>query len=117
MACGDVNVLRYVLCIFALVALVAGCTSGPASRSDVELCNYNLELIHPSPYANYIQVMPGSVGADLPRLRKLDNRAFNRFLRDRIGCVYDEGREITSIGSRRLPAGYIVPVLCTGPAR
>jgi hypothetical protein len=83
----------------------------------VEFRNYDIALVHPSPYSNYIQVMPGSIGADLPRLRKLDNRAFNVFLRDRIGCVYDAAREITPIGSRRLPAGYMVPVQCTGPAR
>jgi hypothetical protein len=108
--------MRCAVFMAVILGLLAGCTSSPVSRSDVEYRNYDLELVHPSPYATYIQVMPGSLGADMPRLRKLDNRAFNRFLRDRIGCVYDASREITPIGSARLPAGYMVPVQCTGPA-
>jgi hypothetical protein len=99
-----------------MLAVLAGCASQPDSRDAVEFRNYDLDLVHPSPYATYIQVMPGSIGADLPRFRKLDNRAFNRFLRDRIGCVYDANREITPIGSERLPAGYMIPVQCTVPA-
>ena len=64
-----------------------------------------------------IQRLPYSIRILVENLlRKLDNRAFNRFLRDRIGCVYDASREITPIGSARLPAGYMVPVQCTGPA-
>jgi len=111
-----VGVLRFEFFIVAVFTLLVGCGSPPATRSDVEFRNYDLEVVHPSRYATYIHVMPGSIGADLPPLRKLDNRAFNRFLRDKIGCVYDSRREITPIGSRRLPAGYTVPVQCTGPA-
>ncbi len=96
-----------------LLLLAVAVTAGCAQKSDEpQFRSYDLSLIHPAPYATYIQVSPGSRSADLPRLRELDGRDFSRYLRESTGCVYDSNREIFPLGSKRAPAGYIVPIKC-----
>lgn len=97
----------------ALLLLVPMFATGCAQETDVpQFRSYDLTLTHPAPYATYIQVSPGARGEDLPRFRELDSRAFSEYLRDSIGCVYDGNREIVTLGSKRVPAGYVVPITC-----
>ena len=98
---------KHALVLSTLV--VSACASG---EGQPQFRSFDLELVHTSPYSTYIGVAAGSQGAKLPRLRQLDSREFSKFLRDKIGCVYDHAREIHALGSDRVPAGYMVPIVC-----
>lgn len=87
----------------------SGCSQDPSAP---QFRSYDLTLTHPAPYATYVEVSPGERGADLPRLRELDSVAFSQYLRESTGCVYDSNRSIFPLGSKRVPAGYIVPIRC-----
>lgn len=101
------KIFTTVLFIIALVA--AGCTR---RDGEPQFRSYDLELTHPAPYATYIQVAPGFKSAELPRLGELDSVEFSEYLRESIGCVYDDTRDIFPLGSKRVPAGYIIPIRC-----
>jgi hypothetical protein len=101
--------MKPVKIVLLAVPLAAACSQEP----DVpQFRSYDLELVPMARYSTYIGVAPKSVGADLPRFREMDSKAFSEYLRDSIGCVYDDSREIMPLGRKRTPAGYIVPVSC-----
>jgi len=93
----------------AIALLACGCAEQSQSP---QFRSYDLTLTHPAPYSTYIQVSPGTRAADLPRFREMDSVAFSKYLRESIGCVYDDTRGIHPIGSKKTPAGYIVPIRC-----
>lgn len=97
-------------CSLLIAMIVAGCAQ---ESSEPQFRSFDLNLTHPSPYSTYIEVSPGDRAADLPRLRALDSRGFSEYLRESVGCVYDDSRDIFPLGSKRIPAGYIVPIRCT----
>lgn len=98
---------KHVLVVSAFV--VSACASNEETS---QFRTFDLELVHTSPYSTYIGVGSGAQGAELPRLRQLDSKEFSEYLRDEIGCVYDQGREIHAFGSDRAPAGYMIPIVC-----
>ncbi len=89
--------------------VLSGCT---AKQDEPHFRSYDLELIHTSPYSNYIGVAPGSQGADLPGVGQLSSKGFSEFLSDRIGCSLDGRRKIHQLGHKQKPAGYMVPISC-----
>ncbi|MEP2030217.1 MAG: hypothetical protein ABJI96_16080 [Paracoccaceae bacterium] len=89
--------------------MVSACASDQGTS---QFRSFDLKLVHPSPYSTYIGVGTGSQDAKMPRLRQLDSKEFNRYLRENTGCVYDQEREIHPYGGRREPAGYMVPIVC-----
>lgn len=94
---------------FAVVLFASGCAD---QSVEPQFRAYDLTLTHTAPYSTYIQVSPGSRDANLPRFREMDSVAFSKYLRESIGCVYDEARGIHPLGSKRTPAGYMVPIRC-----
>lgn len=99
----------YRTCVFLALCVAAGCAGQDA---EPQFRSYDLKLTHPTRYATYITVAPGTRDARMPRFRELDSRAFSRYLRESIGCVYDTRRDIFPLGSKRVPAGYVVPITC-----
>ncbi|WP_306115228.1 MULTISPECIES: hypothetical protein [unclassified Roseovarius] len=92
---------------FALVA----CGRAPAPEV-AQFRGHDLEILHPAPYANYVSVAPGRQDAALPGPRQIRSRRFSRFLREKTGCVMDPSREMAVLGHKKMPAGYMVPVVC-----
>ena len=91
------------------LAAVSACSQpdrAPSFRS------FDLEVSHPSPYATFMSVAPGAQGARLPRVRQLNSRDFNTYLRDLTGCSVDQARPTHIIGHKKAPAGYMVPIIC-----
>ena len=96
---------------YLLAALIIASGCGQKSEAP-QFRSFDLKLTHPAPYSTYIQVSPGSRDAALPRFSQLDNKSFSEYLRESIGCVYDDNRSVHTLGSKRAPAGYMVPVRC-----
>ena len=92
------------------VILAVGACSAPSERIAPD--GYDLALSHPSPYANYIQVTPGTRSADLPDPQDIVSRDFSLYLRKSTGCVLDASRPASVLGSKQVPAGYMVPIIC-----
>ena len=92
-------------------ALFAVTACGSAS-DEPRFRSYDLKLTHPSPYSTYMSVSPGARGADLPRLRHIGSRGFSEYMRDSTGCVVDTSRPASVMGHKRMPAGYMVPIMC-----
>lgn len=88
---------------------VSGCAQPDAEPT---FRSYDLEVTHPSPYATFVAVTPGSRDVRLPRERHLNSKAFHAYLRDMTGCGVDRGREMHVIGHKKAPAGYMVPIIC-----
>lgn len=101
--------MRPLALLLLALPIVAGCGRAP---TEPQFRSYDLELVPMARHSTYIGIAPGSQGADLPRFREMDSRDLSEFLRARIGCVYDDSREIVAVGQKRTPAGYIVPVSC-----
>ncbi len=100
-----------IITFFAVLAClsVAACSQPepePTFRS------FDLKVSHPSPYATFVSVSPGARGEKLPRVRQLNSKAFNEYLRDLIGCSVDQGRHTHIIGHKKAPAGYMIPITC-----
>jgi len=95
------------ICIVCL--LLAACS--PASV-EPQYRGFDLHLHHPSHYATYMMVSPGIQGADLPKPREIESRAFSEYLRAETGCVLNSAQDVTPLGSRQTPAGYMVPIVC-----
>ncbi len=93
----------------SLCLLLSACAEAP---EDASVQSYDLDLIHPSKYANYISVAPGPQAAPMPRPRQINSRGFSRYLRGRTGCVVDPSRDMAVLGDKAMPAGYMVPVVC-----
>ncbi|MDF1671451.1 MAG: hypothetical protein P1U83_17770 [Roseovarius sp.] len=92
------------------VILAVGACSAPSQQSAPR--GYDLALSHPSPYANYIQVTPATRSADLPDPKEIVSRDFSLYLRKSTGCVLDASRPASVLGSKQVPAGYMVPIVC-----
>ena len=100
----------YLLGASAVVgAMLAGCASEPEPPMPRA---FNLALTHPSPHANYIKVSPGAPGAELPPPQHIVTADFSRYLRKTTGCVWDASRRALVLGSKQVPAGYMVPISC-----
>jgi hypothetical protein len=97
---------------FAVLPVLALLSACGASDDAPQYKSFDLELAHPSPYATFLRVTPGSRGADLPRLRQVESKAFAEYLRAATGCVPDSMRPTHVVGSKRMPAGYMVPITC-----
>ncbi len=95
--------------VYPALLVVAACSEAPEEPS---FRSYDLTLSHPSPYASYLSVSPGSRGAGLPRMRQIKSRNFSEYLRSSTGCVVDMSRSTMAMGHKRMPAGYMVPVVC-----
>lgn len=93
----------------AALALSACAAAGPPAA---QFRNYDLDLSHPAPNATYLMVAPGALDADLPKPRQIKSRGFSRYLREATGCVIDPGYPATAIGDPKVPAAYMVPVVC-----
>jgi hypothetical protein len=91
------------------VLILGGCMGAPGNKVTR---GYDLELTHPAPYATFIQVSPGHVGAPLPRVEEIKSPQFSLYLRRQIGCVRDTARPPEPLGGKRVPAAYMVPVVC-----
>lgn len=90
-------------------ALLSACARAPDTPT---FRSFDLDVAHPSPYATFVAVSPGASGAKLPGLNQLKSRDFNRYLVALIGCSVDPYGETHVIGDRRIPAGYMVPIVC-----
>ncbi|MFD1157040.1 hypothetical protein [Roseovarius aestuarii] len=95
--------------LFSAIAALAACAEAPEEPA---FRAFDLELTQPSPYANYLSVAPGARDAALPRPGQIKSRGFSRYLREKTGCVVDSSRMTATLGSRKMPAGYMVPVIC-----
>lgn len=89
--------------------MFAACSEAPEPP---QFRAHDLKVSHPAPYANYVSVAPGTYDAAMPRPRQIESRAFSRFLREKTGCVMDPTREMAVLGQKKVPAGYMVPVVC-----
>ena len=94
--------------LLALVA-VTGCAQPEAEPT---FRSFDLEVSHPSPHSTFVAVTPGGRGAQLPRVRQLNSKDFNTYLRDLTGCAVDQGRHTYILGHKKAPAGYMVPITC-----
>ncbi len=92
-----------------LCLMLTACAETP---EEPQFRAHDLELRHPSKYANYISVAPGTYDAALPRPRQIKSRGFSRYLREATGCVMDPSRDMAVLGHKTMPAGYMVPVVC-----
>lgn len=87
--------------------------SGCGQRSnEPKFRSYDLEVTHTSKFSTFVAVSPGARGEKLPRLRELETRDFNRYLRDLIGCTVAAEHETFVVGNAKDPAGYMVPIRC-----
>ncbi|MEX0286193.1 MAG: hypothetical protein AB3N23_16425 [Paracoccaceae bacterium] len=98
----------YRLFLPALLFLTA-CASEPV---EPQFRAFDLQLTQPSPTSHYLQVTPGRRGADMPRPRHLQSKAFSEYLRDATGCAMDATRTTTYLGHKKAPAAFMVPVIC-----
>ncbi|WP_223421762.1 hypothetical protein [Tateyamaria pelophila] len=99
----------------ASALVVSACVSLSACSqpdSKPKFRSFDLDVSHPSPYATFLAVAPGANGARLPRMRQLNSKDFNTYLRDLTGCAVDQTRETHVIGHKKAPAGYMVPIIC-----
>lgn len=97
------------LALLPAVFALGACASEPPAP---QFRAYDLELTHPSPTSTYLMVAPGAFDADLPRPRQIKSRKFSRYLREATGCGVDTSIPASPVGDKRMPAGYMVPVLC-----
>lgn len=97
------------LAVSVSVFVLGGCAGAPTSPVTR---GYDLELTHPAPYATFIQVSPGHSGAPLPRMKEIASPQFSLYLRRQTGCVRDTARPPEALGSKTVPAAYMVPVMC-----
>jgi len=67
--------------IFLALTACAQPETEPTFRS------FDLEVVHPSPYATFLAVAQGAQGERLPRLRQLKSKDFNRYLRARFKTI------------------------------
>ena len=96
-------------CVTTVV--LAGCSQQddtPRFRS------YDLRVDHPSPYSTFVSVSPGTRGASVPRIKELSSEDFNLYLRHMTGCTVKDDAILHPIGNAKNPAGYMVPVACSG---
>lgn len=94
---------------FSVVATLSACSQPepePTFRS------FDLQVTHPSPHATFVSVAPGARGEKLPRVRQMNSKDFNIYLRELTGCAVDQGRHTYIIGHKKAPAGYMVPIIC-----
>lgn len=91
---------------------LAACSVSPQPTQPPQFRSFDLKLTHPSPNSTYLLVTPGLRGGDLPRPRQIESRGFARYLRNTTGCAVDPSVPPTVMGDARMPAGYIIPVLC-----
>lgn len=97
------------LIIFLAILVLSACAKTPDTP---QFRAFDLELTHPSAYSTYILVTPGLGAADLPSLRQVNSLTFSKYLRESTGCVADTSHSATAIGSKRIPAGYMIPIVC-----
>ena len=91
--------------------VLAGCSqpdNTPRFRS------YDLKVEHPSPYSTFVSISPGTRGASVPRIKELSSGDFNQYLRHMTGCTVKPDATLHPIGNAQTPAGYMVPVACSG---
>ena len=96
---------------FPFCLMLAAC-GAPDRAMHAPSGGYQLAFAQPSPQANYLAVTPGRPGAALPDAQQILSPDFSTYLRRATGCVRDEFRRASVMGSHRVPAGYMIPVVC-----
>jgi len=95
-----------------LIPMAVALSACGASPETPQMGAFDLNLTHPSPNATYIRVAPGAGGAGLPLPQQILTPEFSAYLRQQTGCVRDASRPTALLGSRAMPAGYMVPITC-----
>jgi len=90
--------------------VVAACGAGPDSAA---LRSYDLQITHPAPNATFLRIAPGASATRLPKLSQIESPHFSQYLRQRTGCVVNPSYPVTVLGDERMPAAYMVSILCS----
>ncbi len=97
------------LILFPVAFALSACAASPKAPP---MNTFELNLRHPSPNANYIRVAAVPGGTGLPHPQQIISPSFSAYLLDQTGCARDASRPTAVLGSRAMPAGYMVPISC-----